>query len=217
MLKRKCSGHGITRSLTQRRARSPIIQRRVNSHAPCNQDSFWLLELLKSCFMDAAAPYIIQGSKDRKDVCLQPRSFELSRSRHDAPSFVLSVVLNRYQTRYLGIATASPNIYQHREQALKVSKKMTFLRKSNLTALLMDLRSVSTRIWEAAYATMNVAIYQSPILATSYQDARGSSNSAANHQRTLQISNRFAITKERRDQKSMELLRFYRDFLSDAI
>lgn len=39
-----------------------------------NQDSFWLLELLKFVgFMRAAAPYVVQGSKDRKTYVLQPK------------------------------------------------------------------------------------------------------------------------------------------------
>src|SRR5713226_1311294 len=44
-----------------------------------NQDSFWLLELLKfKGFMDAAAPLVIKESKDRKTYVLQPKTIELS-------------------------------------------------------------------------------------------------------------------------------------------
>src|SRR5258708_16956728 len=43
-----------------------------------NQDSFWLLELLKfKGFMDAAAPLIIKESDDRKTYILQPETIDL--------------------------------------------------------------------------------------------------------------------------------------------
>ena len=45
-----------------------------------NPDNFWLLELLKFLgFLHAAAPYVIQGSKDRKTYVLQPKMIELSK------------------------------------------------------------------------------------------------------------------------------------------
>ena len=44
-----------------------------------NLDSFWLFELLKFVgFLDITAPYIIQGSKDRKTYILQPQNAELT-------------------------------------------------------------------------------------------------------------------------------------------
>src|SRR5205085_10692278 len=53
---------------------------KANGLADTNLDSFWPLELLKFVgFMVIAAPYTIQGSKDRKTYVLQPKRIELSK------------------------------------------------------------------------------------------------------------------------------------------
>jgi len=185
-LKRKCSGHGIT-DINPTTGKEPIIQRRVNSHAPlatriASGCSNWLKV---RWFYGCRAPYIIQGSKGSQDVCFTTQVIELSTLQGMMHEFrAVCWSSTRYQTRYHGIATLRPDIYQTREQAAEGEQEDDFFEEEQLYSIAHGFEVSFYKDMGSAYATMNVAS-SSPILATCIRTLE-EQQQRCNHQRTLQ-------------------------------
>jgi|GEM_PF-302614 len=188
-----------------------------------NQDSFWLLELLKFVgFMDAAAPYVVKGSKvqrskDRKTYVLQPKVIELSTLRSIMQKF--RAVCWSSTVVKLDIMAAlrfAQTFIKQREQALKGEVDQDeFSNEEELYSIAHGFEVAFYKNMGSAYATMNVASINFPEWlsrpTTTLHEAEQALQLIAEH---LQIIQQIRNSKGEEGSEEYELLRFYRDFLS---
>ncbi len=182
-----------------------------------NQDSFWPLELLKfSGFMYAAAPFVVQESKDRKTYVLQPNKMELSRLKTLMDDFrkvcwsstavKLDIMASLRFTQALIEHRRKFFVSEEKEDDPFDEKELFSTAQGFEVGLYKDLGS--------AYATMNVASINIPHWLPSIDDiddAEVVSNFLAEHVRIIQD---IQDSRGKEGSEEYELLRFYRDFLS---
>lgn len=181
-----------------------------------NQDSFWLLELLKFVgFMYAAAPYIVQGNKDRKTYVLQPKTIDLS---------TLQLMMDEFRAVCWSSTVVKLDIMaslrfaqtfiRHRQQALKGEAEDDFFGEEQVYSIAHGFEVAFYKDMGSAYATMNVSSinlpYWLPRIKT-VEKAEAALNIVKEH---VQIIQRLRNSKGEEGSEEYELLRFYRDFLS---
>jgi len=184
-----------------------------------NPDNFWLLELLKfQGFLHAAAPYVIQGSKDRKTYVLQPKMIELRKLQGIMRAFRSvcwsSTVVKMDVMASLRFAQVFLRL---REQSLQgeVEEQDEFLDEEQLSSIAQGFEVAFYKDMGSAYATMNVSsinlpqwIQPVPTLDT-VRDAR-----ALLQEHLVIIQQLRSGGKNEEGAEEFELLRFYRNFLS---
>lgn len=180
-----------------------------------NQEGLWLLELLKFVgFLDAAAPYVIQGSKDRKTFVLQPDMIELSAMREIMRRFRAvcwsSTAVKMDIMASLRFAQA---FITHREQSLK-GEEDDFFDDAPLTSIAHGFEVTSYKDMGSAYATMNVSTINFPEW---LGPIRTLAETEVAHQlltEHLHIIQQIRNGKGEEGAEEYTLLRHYRDFLS---
>lgn len=181
-----------------------------------NQDSFWLLELLKFVgFMDAAAPYIIQGSKDRKTYVLQPRIIELSTLQgmmHEFRAVCWSSTAIKLDI--MASLRFAQTFIKHREQALQGEQEDDFFEEEQLYSIAHGFEVSFYKDMGSAYATMNVASINLPYWLPRIRTLEEAATALAIIKEHLQIIQQIRNNKGEEGSEEYELLRFYRDFLS---
>ncbi len=182
-----------------------------------NQDGFWLLELLKFVgFMDAAAPYVIRGSKDRKTYVLQPRIIELGALQGMMRTFRAvcwsSTVVKLDIMAALRFAQTFVTL---REQALRgEAEEDEFSDEAQLSSIAQGFEVLSFKDMGSAYATMNVACINLPQWLPEIKIPGDAELALALLKEHLQIIQQIRNSKGEEGSEEYELLRFYRDFLS---
>lgn len=181
-----------------------------------NQDSFWLLELLKFVgFMDAAAPYIIQGSKDRKTYVLQPRIIELSTLQGMMHEFrAVCWSSTAIKLNIMASLRFAQTFIKHREQALKGEQENDFFEEEQLYSIAHGFEVSFYKDMGSAYATMNVASINLPYWLPRIRTLEEAATALAIIKEHLQIIQQIRNNKGEEGSEEYELLRFYRDFLS---
>lgn len=183
-----------------------------------NQDGLWLLELLKFVgFMDVAAPYVVQGSKDRKTYVLQPQKIELSTLQGMMQTF--RAVCWSSTVVKLDIMAAlhfAQTFIKQREQALNGEVEQDeFSDEEQLYSIAHGFEVAFYKDMGSAYATMNIASINFPEWLsrpiTTLQEAEQALQLLTEH---LQIIQHIRNSKGEEGSEEYELLRFYRDFLS---
>jgi hypothetical protein len=182
-----------------------------------NQDGFWLLELLKFVgFMDAAAPYVIRGSKDRKTYVLQPRIIELGTLQGMMRTFRAvcwsSTVVKLDIMAALRFAQTFVTL---REQALKgQAEEDEFSDETQLYSIAQGFEVLSFKDMGSAFATMNVACINFPQWLPEIKTLDDAERALTLLKEHLQIIQQIRNSKGEEGSEEYELLRFYRDFLS---
>lgn len=182
-----------------------------------NQDGFWLLELLKFVgFMDAAAPYVVQGSKDRKTYVLQPKIIELGTLQGMMRTFRAvcwsSTVVKLDIMAALRFAQTFVTL---REQALRgEAEEDEFTDEAQLSSIAQGFEVLFFKDMGSAYATMNVACINLPQWLPKVRTVNDAEQNLALLQEHLQIIRQIRNSKGEEGSEEYELLRFYRDFLS---
>jgi hypothetical protein len=180
-----------------------------------NQEGLWLLELLKFVgFLDAAAPYVIQGGKDRKTYVLQPDLIELN---------ALHEIMRRFRAVCWSSSAVKMDIMAslrfaqafitHREQSLK-GEEDDFFDDAPLTSIAHGFEVTSYKDMGSAYATMNVSTINFPQWlgpVTTLTEVEAAHQLLKEH---LQIIQQIRNGKGEEGAEEYTLLRHYRDFLS---
>ncbi len=184
-------------------------------------DSFWPLELLKfTGFMVIAAPYTIQGSKDRKTYVLQPKHVTLSK-------------LESIMTEFRAVCWSSTAVKLDVMASLRfteafVEHRRIFLRdmqqqddedepydETQVTSIAHGFEVASYKDMGSAFATMNISTINFPqwLRIESLEDAETTLALLKEHRMILQ--NIRTGNREREEgAEEYQLLRAYRDFLS---
>jgi hypothetical protein len=186
------------------------------TRAIVNQDSFWLLELLKFVgFMYAAAPYIVQGSKDRKTYMLQPRIIELSTLQHMMDTF-RSVCWSSTAVKLDILASLrfTQTFITHRQQALQGEIEDDFFGEEQVYSIAHGFEATFYKDMGSAYATMNVASINLPYWLPRIRTLEEAEAALAIIKEHLQVIQQLRNYKGEEGSEEYELLRFYRDFLS---
>jgi hypothetical protein len=181
-----------------------------------NLDSFWLLELLKFVgFMDAAAPYIVQGNKDRKTYVLQPKIIELSTLQSMMHTFRAvcwsSTVIKLDIMASLRFAQT---FIKYRQQALRGEVEDEFSVQEQLYSIAHGFEVTSYKNMGSAYATMNIASINFPQWLPQIRTLDETEAADMILDEHLQIIQKIRTSKGEEGTEEHELLRFYRDFLS---
>ncbi len=178
-----------------------------------NQESFWILELLKfKGFMDTTAPLVIKESKDRKIYVLQPKRIELNKLQYMMSEFravfwstsaikldivaslrLTQVFVKHYQT-----------LYRHHK------------RRQSLSSIAHGFEVTFYKDMGSAYATMNLASINLPAWLPDMDSQESVKAAEALLKEHLEIIQHIRNSKVKGEEGSeeYELLRFYRDFLS---
>jgi hypothetical protein len=183
-----------------------------------NQEGFWLLELLKFVgFMDAAAPYVIQGNKDRKTYVLPPQTIALSTLQGMMRNFRAvcwsSTAVKLDVMASLRFAEA---FLKHREQALKGEEEDDPFEDEQLYSVAHGFEVTSYKDMGSAYATMNVAAINFPQWLPRVPTLDAAETAGLLLKEHLYIIQNIRNSKGEEGAEEYELLRFYRDFLSGS-
>lgn len=232
--KRLAKEHGIKKDVcaTALQIVNPTTGKGANSakaselnRAIGNQENFWLLELLKFAgFMDAAAPYVVQGGqdpkkKDRKTYVLQPRVIELS-------------VLKALMETFRAVCWSSTAVKLDVLAALRftwayVNHRLNVLAGEEeaeddpfadapLYSLAQGFEVTSYKNLGSAFATMNIATLNLPRWLPSLDTLEEAQTASALLEEHLQLIQRIRSGRKDNQEGAEEyaLLRAYRDFLS---
>lgn len=182
-----------------------------------NQDSFWLLELLKFVgFMDASAPYIVQGSKDRKTYVVQPKEVELTTLEDIMRSFRTvcwsSTVVKLDVMAALRFAEA---FVEQRVYALQGEQEEDdFSDMEQLFSVAQGFEVGFYKDMGSAYATMNISSINFPQWLPRVSTLVEAENALALLREHILIIQNIRNSKREEGSEEYTLLRFYRDFLS---
>ena len=181
-----------------------------------NQDSFWLLELLKFVgFMYAAAPYTVQGSKDRKTYVLQPKNIDLNTLQRMMEEFrTVCWSSTVVKLDIMASLRFAQTFIKHRQKALQGETEDDFFGEEQVYSIAHGFEVIFYKDMGSAYATMNVSSINLPYWLpriTTVEEAEAALNIVKEH---LQIIQWLRNSKGEEGSEEYELLRFYRDFLS---
>lgn len=181
-----------------------------------NQDSFWLLELLKFVgFMYAASPYIVQGSKDRKTYVLQPKNIDLSTLQRMMDKFrAVCWSSTVVKLDIMASLRFAQTFIQHRQQALKGDLEDDPFGEEQIYSIAHGFEVAFYKDLGSAFATMNVSSINLPYWLPRIKTLEESEAALDIVKEHLQIIQRLRNSKGEEGSEEYELLRFYRDFLS---
>jgi hypothetical protein len=183
-----------------------------------NQESFWLYELLKFVgFMDITAPYVIQGSKDRKTYILQPKKAELTALKRIMREFratcwsSTAVKLDVLTSLKFTLA-----YIQHRERVLTGEAEEDPFEPDQLYSLAQGFEVTSYKDLGSAYATLNIAMLNLPRWLPPLRTLAEAQTARALLEEQLEIIRHIRSGRPSNEEGSEEytLFRAYRDFLS---
>ena len=181
-----------------------------------NQDSFWLLELLKfRGFMEAAAPLAIRESDDRKTYVLQPKTIELS---------LLQNMMAAFRAVFWPTTAVKLDIMASLRFAQVFVEEYKILLQQNAPLEPWEVKQVGSlaqgfevifyKYLGSAHATMNVATIGLPIWLPkldTLEQVRAAEELLIEH---VQLIQQIRNNKGEEGAEEYELLRCYRDFLS---
>jgi hypothetical protein len=181
-----------------------------------NQDSFWLLELLKFVgFMRIAAPYVVQGSKDRKTYVLQPRKTELGALTHIMEDFrAVCWSSTAIKLDIMAALRFAEAFIRHRQSALRGEAEDDFFGEEQVYSVAHGFEVIFFKDMGSAFATMNVASINLPSWLPRIGTLEEAEKGLALLREHLQIIQQLRNSKGEEGSEEYELLRFYRDFLS---
>ncbi|HXR65903.1 MAG TPA: hypothetical protein VN729_08265 [Ktedonobacteraceae bacterium] len=183
-----------------------------------NQDSFWLFELLKFVgFMDITAPYIIQGSKDRKTYILQPKEAELTALKRIMREFRSSCWSSTAAKLDVLTALRFTKAYvNHRERVLSGEAEKDPFEPEQLYSLAQGFEVTSYKDLGSAFATINIASLNLPRWLPAFKTLEDAQEGSAVLDEHLQLVQRIRSGRPNNEEGAEEyaLLRAYRDFLS---
>jgi hypothetical protein len=181
-----------------------------------NQDSFWLLELLKFVgFMHATAPYVVQGSKDRKTYVLQPKTIDLSTLQRMMDKFRDVCWSSTVVKLDIMASLRFAQVFIHnRLQALKGEAEEDPFGEEQFYSIAHGFEVAFYKDMGSAYATMNVSSINLPYWLPRIKTLEEAEIALAIAKEHLQIIQRLRNSKGEEGSEEFELLRFYRDFLS---
>lgn len=181
-----------------------------------NQDSFWLLELLKfRGFMDAAAPLVVRESKDRKTYVLQPKEIELDRLQ--VTMRTLRKVLWPSTVVKLDILASLRLAQIFVDQYKALFEQNVTLKKwgrHKITSIAQGLEVTFYKDLGSAYATMNVSDLHLPEWLPPMESPEAVRDAEALLDEHVNVIQHIRNNKGEEGAEEYELLRFYRDFLS---
>jgi hypothetical protein len=181
-----------------------------------NQDSFWLLELLKfRGFMEAAAPLVIKESKDRKTYVLHPKKIELNTLQ--ATMRTLRAILWPSSAVKLDILASLrlAQIFVQQYKALyEENATVKKWRRRKITSIAQGFEVTFYKDLGSAYATMNVSDLHLPEWLPRLEDSEAVHDAETLLDEHVNVIQHIRNSKGEEGAEEYELLRFYRDFLS---
>jgi hypothetical protein len=182
-----------------------------------NQESFWPLELLKFVgFMHAAAPFVLQGSKDRKTYVLTPQKIELS-------------TLQSIMEEFRDVCWSSTAIKLDIMTSLRFAQAFVIHRKTlvqteaeeryewegpQVVSVAHGFEATSYKDMGSAYATMNVSSINLPAWLPPITDLASADDALSMLDEHIYLIQHIRNSKGEEGSEEFELLCFYRDFLS---
>jgi len=181
-----------------------------------NQDSFWLLELLKfRGFMEAAAPLVIKESKDRKTYVLSPRHMQLETIQAMMREFrAVLWPTTAIKLDILASLRFAQILISHYKNLYQSSPLRRSRGKESIKSIAHGFEVTSYKDMGNAYATMNVALINLPSwlsLPENQEQAEAAGELLEEHVHVIQY---IRNSKGEEGAEEYELLRLYRDFLS---
>ncbi len=182
-------------------------------------DSFWPLELLKFVgFMVIAAPYTIQGSKDRKTYVLLPRNVRLSQLESIMREFrVVCWSSTAVKLDLMASLLFAKTFVEHHRIYLKAVQQQKDedepFDEQQVTSVAHGFEVAFYKDMGSAYATMNISTINFPqwLRVETLEDAEKTLALLKEHRMILQ---NIRTPKGEEGSEEYELLRAYRNFLS---
>jgi len=181
-----------------------------------NQDSFWLLELLKfRGFMEVAAPVSVKDSDDRKTYIIQPRRMRLS---------LLQDVMEEFRAIFwpttaikldilASLRFAQVLVEQYRVM-FEYEKQLQPWMPNKPASLAQEFAVTFYKYLGSAHATMNLATIGLPAWIPKMKTMADVQAAKALLDEHVHLIRSIQNNKGQEGAEEYELLRFYRDFLS---
>ena len=194
---------------------------KANGLADGNLDSFWPLELLKFAgFMVISAPYIIQGSKDRKTFVLQPKSIELSKLQRIMRDFRAACWSSTaVKLDVMASLRFAETFIEHRRVTLRDEVRAEldeddFFDEEEVANIAHGFDVALYKDMGSAYATMNISTINFPQWLNHIKTLEDAENALTVLREHIAIIQRIRTSKGEEGSEEYTLLRAYRDFLS---
>ncbi len=181
-----------------------------------NQDSFWLLELLKfKGFMQAAAPLVIKESKDRKTYTVQPKAIELSTLQNMMYEF-RSVFwpTTAIKLDIMASLRLAQVFVEHYKTLFQHTTRLKPWQRQKIVSIAQGFEITSYKDMGSAYATMNVATINLPAWLPQMNSLDQVKEAEVLLNEHVHLIQQIRNSKGEEGSEEFELLRFYRDFLS---
>ncbi len=182
-----------------------------------NQDSFWLLELLKfRGFMEGAAPLLIKDSDDRKTYIIQPRQIQLTLLQEMMAQFraVLwpssAVKLDILASLRFAQVFVQQHIILFQQNSLWDDPTLP----SEPTSLAAGFDVTFYKFLGSAHATMNISTISLPTWLPRLESEEQVNAAATLLEEHIQLVRQLRNSKGEEGAEEYELLHLYRDFLS---
>lgn len=192
---------------------------KANGLADGNLDSFWPLELLKFAgFMVIAAPYTVQGSKDRKTYVLQPGRVKLSKLESIMREFrAVCWSSTAIKLDVMASLRFTETFLEHHRIFLRETQQQEEedepFDEEHVTSVAHGFEVASYKDMGSAYATMNISTINFPrwLRIQTLDDAEKTLALLKEHRIIIQ---NIRTSKGEEGSEEYELLRAYRNFLS---
>lgn len=180
-----------------------------------NQDSFWLLELLKfRGFMEGAAPLIIQDSDDRKTYIIQPKIIQLTLLQKMMKQFrAVFWPTTAVKLDILASLRFAQVLVEHYKELHKEDPLWQSWMPEKLVSLASSFDVTFYKFLGSAHATMNISTIGLPmwLRVDSLEHVEAAEVLLDEH---IQLIRQLRNSQDKEGAEEYELLRFYRDFLS---
>jgi hypothetical protein len=181
-----------------------------------NQDSFWLLELLKfRGFMEGATPLLIQDSDDRKTYVIQPRAIQLTLLQDMMKQFrAVFWPTTAVKLDILASLRFAQVLVEHYKELYKEDPLRLSWMPEKIVSLASGFDVTFYKFLGSAHATMNISTIGMPNWLPKLETLEQVEAAEALLDEHIQLIRQLRNHKGEEGAEEYELLRFYRDFLS---
>jgi hypothetical protein len=181
-----------------------------------NQDSFWLLELLKfRGFMEGAAPLVVQDNDDRKIYVIQPRKIQLTLLQDMMKQFrAIFWPTTAVKLDILASLRFAQVLVDHYKELYKEDPLRLPWMPEKIVSLAPGIDVTFYKFLGSAHATMNISTIGLPNWLPKLERIEQVEAAEALLEEHIELIRQLRNNQDKEGAEEYELLRLYRDFLS---
>jgi hypothetical protein len=181
-----------------------------------NQDSFWLLELLKfRGFMEGAAPLVVQDNDDRKTYVIQPKEIQITLLQDMMKQFrAVFWPTTAVKLDILASLRFAQVLVEHYKELYREDPLRLPWMPEKIVSLAPGFDVTFYKFLGSAHATMNISTIGLPNWLPKLENIEQVEAAEALLDEHVQLIRQLRNSQDKEGAEEYELLRLYRDFLS---